>query len=237
MEAFGIGLHQPVFDAVMHHLHEVARAVGPAMGVTLLGPLVGVLAAGGKGNVADARRQGFEDRVQVIDDRLVAADHQAVSAIQPPDAAAGSHVDMENILFLQRLRAGDVILEEAVAAIDDDIAGRHKFAQRIDRLPGDLAGRQHDPDRARLLKPRDHVGKVFCPLGAGGGDLVHRLGLPVVNDALVSYAHQSLGYVAAHPAKADHTDLHVAIPLWMMFGSQLHDSPAQDRSCVRGTLR
>ena len=30
VEAFGVGLHQAVLDAVMHHLDEVPGAAGPA---------------------------------------------------------------------------------------------------------------------------------------------------------------------------------------------------------------
>ena len=36
LEAFGIGLHEPVLDAVVHHLHEVARTDGADVRVAAL---------------------------------------------------------------------------------------------------------------------------------------------------------------------------------------------------------
>ena len=36
---------------------------------------------------------------------LLAADHQAVAALEPPDAAAGADVDVVDALLAQRLRA------------------------------------------------------------------------------------------------------------------------------------
>src|ERR1700680_3419111 len=103
----------------MHHLDEVSGAVRPAMCVALYGPRIAPLSAGCQGNVADPRRQGVEDRVEMIDDRLVAADHETVTAIKAPDAAAGADIHVEYALCLQRLGSADIVLEEAVAAIDD----------------------------------------------------------------------------------------------------------------------
>ena len=57
VEAFGIGLHQAVFDAVVDHLDEVAGADRAGMDVALLDARIAPFAAGRARNVADARRQ------------------------------------------------------------------------------------------------------------------------------------------------------------------------------------
>jgi hypothetical protein len=58
----------------------------------------------------------------------------------------------------QRLGAADIVLVEGVAAVDDDVALGEQAAQGADRVFGDLAGRQHHPDRAR----RSSGGKAFA---------------------------------------------------------------------------
>ena len=82
---------------------------------------------GGARNVADARRQRREDRIEPVDHGLVAADHHAIAALDAPDAAAGADVDVMDAALLQRLAAADVVLPERVAAIDDDVAGLHQL--------------------------------------------------------------------------------------------------------------
>src|SRR3546814_20031087 len=77
-EAFRVRLHQPVLDAVVDHLGEVARADRPHVAPAL------VLAG----------RQGLQDRAQAVDCVLLAADHHAVALGQPPHAAAGAAVDV-----------------------------------------------------------------------------------------------------------------------------------------------
>ena len=157
VEALGIGLHQAVFDAVVDHLDEVAGADRAGMDIALLDARIAAVAPGRARNIADARRQRREDRVEPIDDRLVAADHHAIAALDAPDAAAGADVDVVDARCLQRLAAADVVLLEGVAAVDDDVAGLHQLGQRVDRRLGDLAGRQHHPDGARRLELADEI--------------------------------------------------------------------------------
>ena len=76
-EAFGVGLHHAVLDAVVDHLDEVAGAgwadVAPALGL-----------AGG---------ERFEDGGEAFDGGLVAADHEGVALLEAPDSAGGAAVD------------------------------------------------------------------------------------------------------------------------------------------------
>ena len=55
VEAFGIGLHQAVFDAVVDHLDEMAGAVRAGMDVAVLGARIAAVAAGRARHVARAR--------------------------------------------------------------------------------------------------------------------------------------------------------------------------------------
>ena len=66
VHALGIGGHHAVLDAVVHHLDEMAGAVGPAVQIALLGRAAGLLAARRARDVARAGRQGVEDRVEVL---------------------------------------------------------------------------------------------------------------------------------------------------------------------------
>ena len=74
LKALGVGLHQAVLDAVVDHLHEVAGARRPDVGVAPFGG------------------QGDEDRFADRHRLLGPADHQAVALLQAPDSARGSGV-------------------------------------------------------------------------------------------------------------------------------------------------
>src|SRR4030088_760907 len=87
IKAFGIGLPQAILDAVMNHLDEVPGADRTGMNVVLLAPALASLAPAGALGIADPGGQAREDRVEAIDRCLIAADHHAIAAIDPPHAA------------------------------------------------------------------------------------------------------------------------------------------------------
>ena len=64
VEALGIGLHHAVLDAVVHHLHEVPGAGGAAVDVAVFRGAAHFLAARSAGDVAAARSQRLEDRIE-----------------------------------------------------------------------------------------------------------------------------------------------------------------------------
>src|SRR5579859_7400993 len=98
VETFRIGSHDAVLYAVVHHLDEVAGAAGAAMKVALFRGATYFVASRGARDIADARGDGLEDRIQVFDGSSRAADHEAIAAFEPPDTAAGTHVDVVNAL-------------------------------------------------------------------------------------------------------------------------------------------
>src|ERR1044072_1490894 len=116
VKTLGVSLHQAVFDAVMHHLDEMARSDRAGVDVALLDARIAPLASPGARNVADSRRQGGKDRIEPVDHDLVAADHHAVPAIDAPDATAGADIEIMDTEFLERLAAANVVLPEGVAA-------------------------------------------------------------------------------------------------------------------------
>ena len=59
VETFGVRLHDAVFDAVVHHLHEVAGARWAAVNVTFFGGAAALFAAGRARNVAACRGPAF----------------------------------------------------------------------------------------------------------------------------------------------------------------------------------
>src|SRR3954451_17774320 len=69
VKALGVGLHHPVLDAVVDHLHEVPRA--------------------GRAEVPPAvrRREHIQDRGELLDRLVGAAGHHAVAHVEPPHPA------------------------------------------------------------------------------------------------------------------------------------------------------
>ena len=78
----------------------------------------------------------------------LAADHHAIAALQPPDAAAGADVDVVDAVARQLLGSADVVDVVGIAAVDDDVAAFEMRREIGDRLV-DHGGRHHQPDRAR----------------------------------------------------------------------------------------
>ena len=83
--------------------------------------------------------------------------------------------------------------------------------QRIDGRLGDPSGRQHHPHRSRPLQPADKILQRAGASGAISGEGRYRFGVLVIDDRGVAVLHQPPNDIAAHPAKADHAELHSRI--------------------------
>ena len=217
VEAFGIGLHDAVFHAVMDHLGEMARTGRTGMDVALLDPGIAARTARRLVDRADARRQGLEDRIEVVDGLLGAADHHAVPALQTPDATAGADIDKGDALLRQHLGMRDVVEELRIAAVDQDVALAQEAVELDDRVMGDLAGRQHDPEAFRRFELRHEIGQPGAARGALAGELLYHLRVAVIDHALMAVAQQTAHDVAAHAAESDHSELHCLSPLSALF--------------------
>src|SRR2546430_13567096 len=82
----------------------------------------------------------------------------------------------------------------------------------MDRVVDGRAGRHHDPDDAWRFQLRDDLGEIVRRRRAQLLILRDDIGAPIVDDGLMSVAHEALDHVPAHPAEADHCHLHVVTP-------------------------
>src|SRR6185312_8492722 len=103
VKTFGIGLHQAVFDAVMDHLDEMAGPDRTGMEIAALDTGIALVTPGSPRDVTGPWCQACEDRIEPIDGGLVAADHHAIAALQPPDTARGADVEIMQAAPFQRL--------------------------------------------------------------------------------------------------------------------------------------
>jgi hypothetical protein len=93
----------------VHHLDEVTGTSLPAVQVAKFGAGGLPGAAGGPGSGLDTGRDGREQRPQPLHHLRLTADHQAVAAIEAPDATACADVEIVNPLLVERGGAGDVV--------------------------------------------------------------------------------------------------------------------------------
>src|SRR5262249_25640813 len=128
LEPFAIRLEHTVLDAIMHHLDEVTGAVHSHIAVTILWG------------------QRLEDRLARLEVLVFAAAQQAVAFFQAPEAPAGAAVHVVQPFGADLLGAADRVMEVGVAAVDDDIARLEQGHDVMQRVVGDLAGWDHQPD-------------------------------------------------------------------------------------------
>ena len=143
--ALGVGLHQRVLDAVVHHLGVVAGADLAHVHEALVARALGA--------------QRVEDRHHALDLLGAAADHEAVAVLETPDAARDTGVHEVDALRRELLGVLEVLGEARVAAVDDEVALLEERLEVGDDGVGDRAGRNHDPDDARGGQGCDEVGE------------------------------------------------------------------------------
>src|SRR5262249_10239260 len=103
-------------------------------------------------NRAGTRSKGGENRIETVNGFLWSADHQAIAAIEAPDASGGAAINIVDAFGGKRLRAPYVVLEIGVAAVDDDVALGQESCQIANRRLRWRPIRQHDPDGARAFE-------------------------------------------------------------------------------------
>src|SRR5262245_28668916 len=99
----------------------MAGAVRPAMQVTLLGGSVGFFAPRRARDVAAARREGSEDRIEMPHHIGLAADHHAIAALKTPDSTARADVDIVDAPKRQLLGSANIVNVVRIAAVDHDV--------------------------------------------------------------------------------------------------------------------
>ena len=145
-------------------------------------------------------------------DSTPGADHQAIAALEPGDAAARADVDVVLTRGTERFGAPDVVAVVRIAAVDDDVAGIEVRLQLLDRVV-DGGGRHHQPDCPRSGRLRRQLGERCC---AGRAFLLQRRHcrrLRVMDDAPMTPGHQPPHHAGTHSTQADHCELHSCSPL------------------------
>src|SRR5262249_25201490 len=102
----------------------------------------------------------------------IAAGHEAVAHLEPPDAAGNADVDemdaARRSLGMPALR----VVEVGVAAVDDRVSGRGEGKQLLECRLGDLAGRHHHPERPAGPSIQNARGASSCSRSSESVDAV-----------------------------------------------------------------
>src|SRR5262249_61528399 len=109
IEAFGIGSHDPVLDAVMDHLDEVAGTVWPAVQIALLRSALRLVTPWRARDVAHAWCEPGKDRIEPLHHRFLTANHHAISALEAPHTATRSNVNVVYALGGELLGTTNVV--------------------------------------------------------------------------------------------------------------------------------
>src|ERR1051326_983883 len=119
------------------------------MKITVLNRALKILSAGRTDNVAESRRQSLEYGIQPLNGLLRSANHHAITTFQAPDAATGAHVDIINLLLLQRAGPAHVVFKVGIATINNGVVRFEVFAEIRNSFFGRIAGWNHNPNDAR----------------------------------------------------------------------------------------
>ena len=191
----------------MDHLDEVAGAVRSAMQVAQFGGAADALAPGRTRDVPGTRCQRLEDRIEMPHGGIRSADHHAVSALEAPDAAAGSDIHVVDPFGCKLFGAADVVHVIRVAAVDEDVAAlevRHEVGDGL--VHG--GRRHHQPDRTRLLQLAHQVDEGCGPDRLIPRQIRDRLRRHVEHHARMAALDEAPHHVGAHSAQSDHRELH-----------------------------
>ena len=187
----------------------MAGAVRPAMQIAVFGSAaLDFLAAGGARRGIDRRRERRENRIEMLHDLRLAADHLTEAALEAPYAAAGARIDVVNSLRRQRFGAPDVVDVVRIAAVNDDVVALESAREIGDRLL-DHRRRHHHPCDARQLELGGEVVERRRADRALLRQFLDRIGAHVEHDAFVTAAQQTPHHIRTHSAQADHSHLHV----------------------------
>ena len=194
LEAFGVGLHHPVFDAVVNHLDEVARAIWADQAVAVFG------------------RQRLDRRLDAGERLRRATGHDRVADLEAPDAAARAAVHELEAAGFGALGTSSGVFPLRVRAVDEQGAGLAEVHELTEVLIGDVAGWQHEPDVAWWLDLLDQILEGCRTDRAVADRILDGPRAAVECHDLVSTARQAVDHIAAHAAEANEAKLHMSGP-------------------------
>src|SRR6266851_4909594 len=164
IEALCVGSHDAVLNTIVDHLDEVTSATRSTAQIPLLGSSPHLCSSRGTRRCVDARGQGGEDRVEMLDHILFPANHQTIAALEAPHAAAGSAVHIVDPFRFEVGRTAKIIVVVRIATVYDDVTGSKVWDNGLQRCIH-RGSRHHQPDSARRGKLVDEVrqsGGTFC---------------------------------------------------------------------------
>ena len=179
------------------------------MQIPLFGGPTEFLATRGPRNATDPRSESGEDWIELLNYVPFSADHHAVTTFQSPDAAACAHVDIMNSFRGQFLCATNVIDVVRIAAVDDRVARFQWFGKCRDGFFSRRTGWEHDPEGARCAELfnefLERVGRRWTFFR----ECINVFPVSVEHNALMPALSQASRHVSTHPAKANHSNLHI----------------------------
>ena len=191
-------LHIGILDAVVHHLHEVARAVGADMSAAR--------------HTVDMCGDLLQQRSQRFVGLLRAAGHDRRSVERALLATGDTGADEVQSTLRHGLLAPDGIGVERITAVDDDVAGLHRIGEFIDHRVGGLAGFHHDEHSAGALEGSEELPDglradeiaIAAVLGQKRVSLGHR---PVVQGHGVTVPGEVTGDIGTHDSQTGDSDV------------------------------
>src|SRR5262249_8784915 len=148
-----------------------------------------------------------EERVEMPHDVRLAADHEAVAALEAEHATARPAVHVMYPLVGESARPIDVVAVVRVSTVDHDVAALEAGDEGLERRI-DGGRRDHQPDDARLRELTSKRGHRGRAARAFAHESLYRSRRAVVHHAGVAAAEQATHHVRTHPTESDHADLH-----------------------------
>src|SRR5262249_46405021 len=155
--------------------------------------------------------QRREERIEMTHDVRLAADHEAVAALETEHAAARAAVHVVEPAPGEPGRTVDVVTVVGVPAVHHDVAALEVWDEALERRIDD-GRRDHQPDDPGLRELLDEGVQrgraartlTYARLHGGCRDVVHHAGVPA--------ADETTHHVRSHATQTDHPDLHVQSP-------------------------
>src|ERR1051326_4756004 len=204
IQPLGIRCHDTILDAIVNHLDEVACPVRSAVQIPLFGGAPQFLSPRCTFHGPDSRSQCRENRIEMFDGPILAANHQAIAALESPHAAACSNVKIMDAVGFELFSSPDIIVEIRVAAVNNNVVGREEWNEIIQR--GIHRGRgYHQPDSTRLGELIDEVSQRSCSARDRSvfQPCLYSARVPGITNASMAGSQQPLCHIGAHAPKSN----------------------------------
>ena len=174
------------------------RAGSSAVEIAFFGGAASAVAPRCARDVGPARCQCAKDRIQAFRNISFAPDHETVTALQSPNAAAGAGIEVIDFFRPQHCCAAHVVFVVGITAIYNNVARLHAVGQRSDCLLGGVSRRQHQPNNTRGSEGAKQVHERRRTPSTFGTELFYGRAIDVKHHTFMASTHQPPGHVAAH---------------------------------------